>query len=128
MTEQNVANEENGPPKQFVRIGVVTLPVLSFKKRTTAYVKAMSPMRSQTSKDQQGKERTVNTMRVTDLETGELCNLVVPSVMSSILNREYPEAAYVNKCFEVTATKREDKQYKDITMYEIKEPGIEEPK
>ena len=98
----------------------ITLPGLSFKGRTNAFVKILSKLHTSDrveSKDDKRKPATV--CKIIDLQTGELCRLICPALMVSALNDEGIE--YVGKCYEivVSADKVPGKEYKDVAVYEI---------
>jgi len=98
----------------------ITLPGMSFKGRTHAFVKILSKMHASErvdNKDDNRKQATV--CKVLDLQTGELCRLICPALMVSALNDD--DAKYVDKCYEivVSAEKVAGKDYKDVAVYEI---------
>tara|TARA_R110000782_G_scaffold263592_1_gene356317 strand:+ start:9092 stop:9490 length:399 start_codon:yes stop_codon:yes gene_type:complete len=56
----------------------------------------------------------------TDLETGELCQFIVPAVLKSIFDDEYTDNAYVGKQFALTKlAKKADKGYFGFKVSEI---------
>lgn len=109
---------------QFKRLRAITLPQLKIVDERPYYLKFCKPMF-------QGKEIKNSTMgpatlaEVTDLETGELCHVIVNSVLAKILTEETGE--YVGKCFEIVAHgPRANKRYKTFSVAEIAEPDPEE--
>ncbi len=98
----------------------LTLPGLSFKGRTNAFVKILSKMHVSERVDSKDDGRKAATIcKVIDLQTGELCRLICPALMVSALNDDGIE--YVNKCYEivVSAEKVTGKDYKDVSVYAI---------
>lgn len=63
--------------------------------------------------------------RVTDLETGELGEVIVPAVLKSTLEESMPNNAYVGKCFAITKQKRQEgKRYDKFGVDEIEDPAV----
>jgi hypothetical protein len=59
-----------------------------------------------------------------NLEDGSECQIIVAAVVMSVLNDEYPNEAYVGKCFEITKKARTPgKQYFPYGVEEIEDPG-----
>jgi len=105
------------------RIAPVTVPALSFKSRTRAYVRIESEMHESGAVGQEddGREPAV-ICRVTDLEDGQLYELICPTLLVTALDR-YP-GGYKGLCFEidVSAAAKPGKRYKEVTVYEIEDP------
>ncbi len=101
----------------------ITLPPLSFKKRTRALIRIESPMRKSERVDEaDDKRRPATTCRVTDLEDGRLYIMVCPALMVSAICEGMDE--YVGKFFEVvvSAEPMPGKRYKGVEVYEIEAP------
>lgn len=64
---------------------------------------------------------------VTNLETGEAGQIVVPTVMESTLNEEYPDNAYVGKCFSITKGEKVQKPGVDVGYFKYRIEEIEDP-
>ena len=68
-------------------------------------------------------------MNVVNLETGEDMQIIVPTVLRGILQEDYPDNAYVGKCFEVILHKHMDKtdpsklKYNKFAVAEIEVDG-----
>lgn len=87
----------------------VTVPTLKMELESPIYIKAMGPHFK--GKDQKpvkdpdtGEMKTpkpVDILTVTDIESGELRQLVLGAALLSILDEGYPENAYVDKAFRV---------------------------
>lgn len=64
---------------------------------------------------------------VVNLESGEEGQLIGNTVIKSTLEEEYPNNAYVGKCFAITKQKRkEGKQYDPFSIVEIEDPTPKE--
>jgi len=59
---------------------------------------------------------------VIDLETGELKQIITGTVLMGNLQENYPDGAYVGKCFISTQSKIEGKRYKAYSLAEIADP------
>lgn len=59
---------------------------------------------------------------VTNLETGELMQIITGSVLKGNLEDNYPDQSYVGKCFISTQSKIEGKRYKGYSLAEIEAP------
>ncbi len=100
----------------------ITLPGLSFKDRTHAYVKILSKMHQSERVDTKDDGRKAATIcKVIDLQTAEMCRLICPALMVSALIDT--NEAYVGKCYEivVSSEKVPGKDYKSVRVYEIEE-------
>lgn len=110
-------------PAQFAfrKVANVTVPLLSLKDlfEVPIYVRIETPF--ETAKPTKNDTKEPPTIcRVTNLETGELCQLIVPVVLKSELNENFPDAGYVGKCFELIKHKIEgDKKYSTWGITEI---------
>lgn len=70
------------------------------------------------------KREPAHVANVTNLETGELGQIIVSAVVLSVLNDEYPGDTYVGKCFSITKLqKTEGKAYFPYNVDEIEDPG-----
>ncbi len=102
----------------------ITLPALSFKKRTRALIRIETPMRKSDRVDEADDNRQpATTCRVTDLQDGKLYIMVCPALMVSAICEGMDE--YVGKCFEVlvSAETMPNKRYKGVAVYEIEAPA-----
>jgi hypothetical protein len=58
------------------------------------------------------------------LESGAECQIIVAAVVLSVLNDDYPNEAYVGRCFEIVKKERvAGKQYFHYGVAEIEDPG-----
>jgi hypothetical protein len=63
-------------------------------------------------------------LNCTNLETGEQGQIILNTIVKQTLEEEYPSAAYVGKCFQITKQKRkEGKQYDPFNIVEIEDPA-----
>ena len=114
---------------EFVRTKAITLPTFSFKKRTEAYVKCMSEIYLGQELDEVKSDGTIekkapaHLMKIIDLETTTPCEMIVPTLLLSTFTEKL-DNDYVGRCFEiiVSAQPREGKRYKEVQVFEIKEP------
>lgn len=98
----------------------VTLPVLKLKKNVERFFMFTGPMKTGKKIDDQMGPAEV--LPATDLETGEIGLIIVPTVMQKELMENYPEHAYVGKCFAILLTNVPGKRYNLVTMAEIAPP------
>lgn len=69
-----------------------------------------------TSKDMEA----AHIANVTDIETGEQAQIIVPSVLLGIFKDEYPDNSYVGKAFQLTKhAKASGKRYHAFTVIEL---------
>lgn len=114
----------------FVRTKAITLPSFSFKKRTTAYVKCISDIYLGKELEEIKSDGTVekkapaHLMKIIDLESNTLCEMIVPSLLLSTFVEKL-ENDFIDRCFEiiVSAQPKEGKRYKEVQVFEIEEPG-----
>jgi hypothetical protein len=105
----------------------ISLPALSFKKRTRAYVKIVGKLHKSERADREDDGREPATIvKVVDLEDGLKYRMICPSVLVGILTDD--EVDYVGKCFEinVAAEPVAGKRYKMVDLWEIKCPLMDE--
>ena len=109
------------------RKALVNLPALSFKNKELLYLKFLTMLATSqhVGEEDDGRE-PATTARVINIETGEVCEFIAPTLLVSALSRY---GAYVGKCFEIHCTKDKmpGKNYRGVTCYEIEEPeGIKD--
>lgn len=106
----------------------VTLPTLSLKENEVAFVRFEEPIfvgkkvepKPGSTEKQKEPPHLVN---VTDLETGELKTLILNTVLKSTIDEQYPQGAYVRKCFRIA--KLPKKAGKDYHGFQIQEVSVE---
>jgi hypothetical protein len=104
----------------------VTLPTLSkLKDGQTIYIRfdsvmTISKVVKPVLKPGDKPEEPATIAQVTMLDTGELYTFLVPAVVKSVLNEEYPKDAYLGKGFAIQQVGQKDgKRYKNYTVAEL---------
>lgn len=101
----------------------VIMPTLSLAVNVPLTLRIDDEIRVSTYIDpdpKKGKQKPADICSVTDMETGVTSILLVPSVMLSALERDYPNAEYVGCVFGVQKLpKRPGKRYFDIQLVEL---------
>lgn len=120
-TSEAVNKSTDNQVGEFVRSKAVVVPSYSFKKRTSGFFLATAPIKVKEHTNEKGEVKTTPIMRITDLETGEECDMIVPTLLVSELNENYPDNGYVGKKFEVSvsADPKEGKLYKTVQLWEL---------
>lgn len=114
------ANAKQAPT--FKKSKQVTLPILKKVDDVPVYVRI-------DSKIFEGKEVAGNSannakmkparlVNVTELTSGEQMQMIVNTVLESILNENYPKESFVGKCFEIVQYQPEGKKYKNFRVAE----------
>lgn len=99
----------------------VTLPVLKLTADgKPRYFKLTGPMHLGKKIDDQKEAATI--CNATDCETGEVGQIVCPTIFQKELNEQYPKDAYVDKFFEVILTRVPEKKYNIVGLTEIADP------
>lgn len=110
---------------------LLTRSVLKMTEEITRYVKIEMAMfigktikekvKEGTDKKQKEPATLIN---VIDLVSGEPMVIVANTVLKSVLNEEYPDNAYVGKCFAITKkAKAVGKDYNPFNIEEIDDPN-----
>ena len=112
---------------------LLTRPVLKWEVDKPKYLKIEAAMhigkdiKSRNAKEDDKKKEPATIVDVTDLQTGEPAQIIVNAVLKSVLTDEYPNDAYVGKCFSITKQARQQgKQYDPFKIEEIEDPAEEE--
>jgi hypothetical protein len=109
---------------------VLTLPLFKLVVDTPSHFKITGPMyigKDMKQKEGDKKKEPATLANVTNLETGEAGQFIVNAVVKSVLTDEYPNDAYVGKCFAITKQKRkEGKSYDPFNVVEIEDPSATE--
>jgi len=98
----------------------ISLDALSFKNRNTVFITVMAPMQKNENDGKVKDGRNPATiMRVTDLQTGEICLLLCPALLITTLESYGDD--YVGKSYEihVSTDKVKGKDYKAVSVWEI---------
>lgn len=114
-------------PTIFKRKKLLTRPTLKFSEGVPRYVKFESAMfkgKDTKEKKSDGTPKEPATVaNVINLEDGSECQIIISAVVKSVLNEEYPNDAYKDKCFEITKQgKQPGKQYNGFNIVEIEDP------
>jgi len=108
---------------------LLTIPVLKFVQDTPRYVRITDPMhvgKPQKAKEGEKPKEPATLANAVNLEDGTICQVIVSAVMKSVWTDEYPDGAYVGKCFKITKRGRNPgKQYNQFDMEEIEDPADE---
>lgn len=109
---------------KYNRLRAVTLPTLRLVEETAVHVTVTGAMHVSTAQqrpDRDGKVKEPATvMGVTDLDSGEVTQVIVGAVLKGILNETYPKDGYVGKSFEITKhAKATGKRYNTYSVFEI---------
>jgi hypothetical protein len=117
------------PRKEFKVLKKITLSFLKLDVDVTRYVRIDGPMHiGQDLKQKRGEKgepgravmEPATICNVTDLETGEACNMIVSAVLKSVFEESYKDASYVGKGFALTKrAKKEGKRYFPIEVSEV---------
>jgi len=113
---------------KYKTVKAVTVQSLSFKKVDELAFKVEAPMHvGNKIKEDEDKEPAI-IMRVIELESGALYDLIVPALLKTALEENYPDASYVGKSF--VAVKRDipGKRYKGYDVSEIELEADHAPK
>lgn len=116
------APEVAGLPEGFKAKRSVILPTLSLQVGQARVLRFNSAMRQSTINDPDPKKKMkpATICQVTDVQTKENYNMIVPAVLESSLKEGYPADAYVDKTFYVLKKpKRAGKRYFDFELTEV---------
>lgn len=109
--------------RKFKTLRNVTLPVLVAKIEEPLYVTIKSETRigKEMKATADGQKKAPATLcTVVNLDTGEVCELIVSAVVKSVFDENYPNGAYVGKSFcLVKHAKKEGKNYFNFSVDEI---------
>jgi hypothetical protein len=109
---------------------LLTIPVLKFTEGQARYVKITAAMhvgKQQKAAEGEKAKEPATLANCVNLEDGAVCQIIVSSVVKSVLTEEYPGDGYVGKCFSITKRGRNPgKQYNQFDIEEIEEPGESE--
>lgn len=122
QVEENAAVAAPATKLKFTVKKRVTLPLIKPKLDVPVFIKINEPvfvgkkLESGASKDMEA----ATLANVTDLETGEEAQIIVPSVLAGIFKDEYADDAYVGLSFQLTKhPKVSGKRYHNFTVVEI---------
>jgi hypothetical protein len=127
MPPGNTVDTATGERKFVPRvIRHVTVETLKVPAGTSVYVKILAPM-AKAKKAVGRSQEPATLLSVKNLETGKDVQLVVPSVLRSILSEEFEGDSYVKRCFAISKSadkkgQTEDRKYYSYTVDEIEDP------
>jgi hypothetical protein len=105
----------------------LTIPLLKLTEGNTQYVKITAPMhlgKEQKAKDGEKKKEPAMLANCVNLQDGSECQIILSAVVKSVLEDEYPNSAYVGKCFAITKQGRAPgKSYNQFDVVEIEDPA-----
>ncbi len=104
----------------------VTVPLLKFAVDVPLFIRSEGKIyKGKEIKGTKGgvKMEPADLMRVVNLETGEIAEVIVGALFKDTLTEEYPDHAYVGKCFSIVQKKIEGKRYKGYVISEIEAPA-----
>jgi len=104
------------------------IPLLKMVKGETIEVKLMGAIYTgKPQKDAKEGDKPADLCNVVNLDTGEEMQIIVPAVLKSNLEEQYPKQGYVDKCFAITKGEQKDskagggRKYSEFTILEIEE-------
>jgi hypothetical protein len=103
------------------RIKSVSLAVLRLEKNRVYYIKIATAIKTGEKLDD--KKEPAEICEVVNMETGEQNMLVTSTVMRKELQKQYPGDGYVGKFFELSLSRRDNKNYNDVSIVEIADPS-----
>lgn len=107
---------------KFKVIRQVTLPTFKLTVGIPFAFRVDAPMYvgKKLKDDKDAKREPATIVNVTNLDTGEVGQLVLGAVLKGNLEEQYPEASYVGKSFAILkGEKREGKRYNEYQIMEI---------
>lgn len=108
----------------------VTLPSLtSLKEHVPYYLAVADAMRDSKVKGKPNADGTqpapATVCTVGDVTTGEQFTFLVPAAVKQSWEQEYPDGAYVGRCFRIMSLgKRDGKRHKDYSVMEVDASGL----
>lgn len=95
----------------------VTVPLMKLNAGDVLAMEFTGEVRKQRiGKDEKKEPATV--LRATDMDTGELVDVIAPTVLLSTLDREYPDGIKGRKLV-LSVSQRPDKKYHDVMVSEL---------
>lgn len=107
----------------FKRVKQVTYATFKVRAEEPRFFKFLGPIHVGNASTKAGSDGTpmkpANVALVTDMQSGEQGQIVVPAVLERILLDSYPGESYVGKCFEITKHQpAEGKRYSTFDVFE----------
>lgn len=108
----------------------VTLPILKLEQGKTVYVKIEDyKERESVEVDKKTGEQSTKTILIADvvnLETGENMQIVVSSVLNSVLSREYLNMDFIGRNFAITKGEKKGSGANAYFLYSVQEIALTE--
>ena len=98
----------------------VSLAVLRLVPGNVYHIKIVTPIKTGEKLDD--KKEPAEICEVIDMETGEHRTLVTSTVLRKELLKQYPDNSYVGLFFQLSMSRRENKNYNDVTLVQIEDP------
>lgn len=114
--------EATATPFKFTVKKHVTLPLFKWENNKPCYYRFDGPIeQGKPIKEKVGetKKEPAYLAPVTNLETGEQGEIILGTVLRGIMDEDYPDAAYVGKCFELVQKRITGKNYNSYGVTEI---------
>lgn len=126
-----VATPAAGSAVKFKIARRIVVPTMKVEMDTEIFVRFEQPIEKRLKMEEEKQpdgslksvEKTIEIGRVTNLETGEICEIVAGTVLLSELGEAYPNAEYVGKCFRILKKKVPGKRYNAYELDEIEVEG-----
>jgi hypothetical protein len=108
----------------------IVVPTMKVELNTAIFVRFEQPIEARKKMEEEKQpdgtmkavEKTIEIARVTNLETGEICEIVAGTVLMSELAEAYEQGGYVGKSFRILKKDVAGKRYK---AYELDEISVE---
>lgn len=111
-------------PFQFKVKKLVAVPLFKLMPDAPIYVKFNEPMF--VGKKLDDKKQAAILIGVTDLQTGQIGQIIVGAVLKGLMDDQYPDNSYVGRNFGLILRKRADKKYNTYDVAEIEVVDTEE--
>lgn len=125
MTKAKEATQETSAAElpQFKIKRAITLPLLKFAIDVPVYVKITEPMfvgKEIKGTGEKAKMEPATLANCINLETGEQCQIIIATVLKSIITEEFENESYVGKGFQIIkGAKASGKAYNPYTVAEL---------
>ena len=119
-TEQTAKADPPHSNLRFTRTRVVAIPLFKLAPGAPARFFMFEGAMFEGKKVDDKKE-PATLMPVTDLESGEIGQIIIGAVLRELLHEQYPGDAYVGKRFELKVRRDADKKYNTYDLFEVAE-------
>jgi hypothetical protein len=101
----------------------VTLPLSKWKNEVSKYLRIEGEIfqgkEIESPKEGEQEKPPAFLFNATDLETGEMVQVIAAKVLKSTLSEEYPDLGYVGKMFQITQHRDTAKKYNTFSITEV---------